>query len=100
MPDFDPTVASDVSHSDLIELPEEVESQLQLFVSSIASTYRNNEFHNFQHATHVMATMDRIIAKIILPDEPETYLDFNGKPRSPETIAADLDARTFGIVSH
>ena len=99
MPEFNPAVASDVSHSDLIELPEEVESQLRLFVLSIASTYRDNEFHNFEHAAHVLATMDRIIAKITLPDEPETYVGFNGKSSSAETVASELDARTFGIVS-
>lgn len=36
-----------------ISIEHEVEQQLHAFVSSIAKMYRDNHFHNFDHASHV-----------------------------------------------
>jgi hypothetical protein len=99
MPAYDTRISTTMMHNDLVDLPEKVESQLRLYVSSIASTYRANEFHNVEHATYVTGTMDRMMKKITASDEPDTYMDFGGKPRAPEAVAYDLDSRTFGIAS-
>jgi class 3 adenylate cyclase len=99
MPPFDSVVAMNMAQSESVELSFEVESQLRLYVSSIASTYRSVEFHNFEHATHAATAMDKMIKRITKPDEPEIYMDFGGKPREAEAVASDLDSRTFGIAS-
>ena len=42
-------------HGDAVpELPDEVQEQLHHFVSTIAQLYRQNAFHSFQHASHVL----------------------------------------------
>ena len=99
MPFFDPRIKPGTINLDRVELPEEVESQLRLFVSSIASTYRDNRFHNIEHAVYTTTIMDRVINKITTSDEPETYVDFGGQPRAADAATADLDFRTFGIAS-
>lgn len=99
MPAFDHRIASAMTNYDYVDLSEEVESQLRLYVSSIVSTYRDNEFHNVEHAAHVTLTMDKLIKKLSSPEKQDVYIDFGGKPRSTESIAYDLDGRTFGIAS-
>jgi class 3 adenylate cyclase len=36
-----------------VQINEEVEAQLHDYVATIATMYRNNPFHNFEHASHV-----------------------------------------------
>ena len=99
MPLFDPSVATNTVNVDLLELPEAVESQLQLYVSSIASTYRDNLFHNAEHATYATVNMDKMIRNILASDEPETYVDADDDSREATVLAEELDRRTFGIAS-
>ena len=42
-----------------------VKAQLREFVSSIASQYRNVPFHNFEHASHVALSANKMIKRII-----------------------------------
>lgn len=99
LPPFDSHVVAESSQTSIVHLPEEVESQLRLYVSSIASTYRENEFHNVEHALHVTLTMDKMIKKIVSPEGQDMMVDFGGKPRSAEKVVSDLDSRTFGLAS-
>jgi len=46
-----------------IELGPEVESQLKRFVTIIAAMYRNNPFHNFEHASHVTMSVNKLLRK-------------------------------------
>jgi class 3 adenylate cyclase len=39
--------------SESLPIDEEIERQLKEYVTSIAKMYRNNPFHNFEHASHV-----------------------------------------------
>jgi len=99
MPPFEANVVSNSMNADFVELPEGVEGQLRLYITSIASTYRKNEFHNIDHATHATIAMDKMLKQINESDEPETYVDFGGQPRAATALASDLDKRTFGIAS-
>lgn len=100
MPPFEPKLASHKIGADLAFVSEEVKSELRLLVSSIASSYKSNAFHNFEHATHVALTMDKMLQKATSPNETDkTYLGFNGKQMTAEDIALELDARSFGIAS-
>lgn len=53
MPTFDALAALDIKVVDDVELSADVLWQLHDFVTSISTMYRDNPFHNFQHASHV-----------------------------------------------
>jgi hypothetical protein len=52
-----------------IVLPDGVEDQLRLYVSSVAAMYRDNPFHNFEHASHVMMSVSKLLSRIVAPDD-------------------------------
>ena len=54
LPEFNVEVHKRQENPNKIVLPKEVEDQLRLYVSSIAAMHRDNPFHNFEHASHVM----------------------------------------------
>ena len=91
MPPFDGRVAGLMTQGEMLHLPEEIEKQLRLYITSIVSTYRPNEFHNIEHAAHVCLTMDKMIKQLLAPERQDVYVDFGGKPRLAESIAFDLE---------
>eukprot|EP00980_Cylindrotheca_fusiformis_P014859 scaffold4056_cov115-Cylindrotheca_fusiformis.AAC.3 len=100
MPAFESMVAANMVNTDLIMISDQVESELRLYISSIAASYHANSFHNFDHATHVAVSLDDMLQKIATPsDADKTYLGFNGKHQTAEELAAELDDRSFGISS-
>eukprot|EP00980_Cylindrotheca_fusiformis_P011777 scaffold2813_cov114-Cylindrotheca_fusiformis.AAC.3 len=81
-----------------IDVGEEVKSQLRNFLSSIAGMYRENAFHNFEHASHVTASVKKLLARIVNTDER------NGLGRSSDRPDATLDlvdlaGHSYGITS-
>jgi hypothetical protein len=38
------------------------------YVTAIASMYRNNPFHNFEHASHVTMSVTKLLSRIVAPD--------------------------------
>ena len=51
---------AEVTEGESAQINDEIEMQLYEYVASIAKMYRNNPFHNFEHASHV--TMVRMIS--------------------------------------
>jgi hypothetical protein len=47
---------------DYYNISETVKKQLQDFIFSIAMAYRNNSFHNFEHACHVYYGSQKAVA--------------------------------------
>ena len=47
------------------EVSAEVLSELSNYVEIIASMYRNNPFHNFDHASHVTQSTTKLLSKIV-----------------------------------
>eukprot|EP00980_Cylindrotheca_fusiformis_P021972 scaffold8826_cov73-Cylindrotheca_fusiformis.AAC.1 len=47
-----------------IDIGEEAKSQLRSYLSQIAGMYRDNPFHNFQHASHVTASVKKLLTRI------------------------------------
>ena len=70
-----------------VKLPPEVEKQLSHYVSTIASTYRNNPFHNFEHASHVTMSVVKLLSRIEAPDEKE--LKRNSTDKVESTCSGD-----------
>jgi hypothetical protein len=74
-----------------VALPDGVESQLRLYVSSVAAMHRDNPFHNFEHASHVMMSVSKLLSRIVAPDDVLQGDDEH------EKHAANLHDHTYGI---
>jgi class 3 adenylate cyclase len=59
-PKVDPNLNSLETFAATIELGPEVRQQLRDFISKIASMYRSNAFHNFEHACHVTMCTNKL----------------------------------------
>ena len=94
LPEFDTKTARRKRTPDQIEIPAEVVSQLRYFVACIASMYRNNSFHNFEHASHVTMSVLKLLSRIVAPTELEIENDGEGNE-----VAATLHDHTYGITS-
>jgi hypothetical protein len=90
LPAFDPSSVRKEVHPDSIKLDQEVERQLFSFVSTIASMYRDNPFHNFEHASHVTMSVSKLLSRIVAP----TDIDFVSSSKSQV-----LHDHTYGITS-
>ncbi|CAJ1964592.1 unnamed protein product [Cylindrotheca closterium] len=85
--------STNVREAKKIELPEQAEEQLRLYVSSIAAMHRGNHFHNFEHASHVMMSVSKLLSRIVAPDE---ILQGDSTDAGLE---AHLHDHTYGITS-
>jgi len=61
----DQDVIIDVKDLREVQIDPEVAEQLRQYVSIIASTYRNNAFHNFEHACHVTMAASKFLKRIV-----------------------------------
>jgi class 3 adenylate cyclase len=75
---------------DNIELDPVVLDQLEDYVSAVASMYRDNPFHNFEHASHVVMSVVKLLSRIVVPDI--------GKATGKD-MASTLHDHTYGITS-
>jgi hypothetical protein len=66
-------------------------AQLRAYVSAIATTYRANHFHNFEHACHVAMATHKFIKRIATPD-----MDMKDEEGD---ITSKLHEYTHGITS-
>ncbi|KAL7569518.1 hypothetical protein ACA910_013893 [Epithemia clementina (nom. ined.)] len=48
-----------------VEMPTQALDQLRLFVASIVALYRDNPFHNFEHASHVTMSANKLLHRIV-----------------------------------
>jgi len=53
--------------SQYIDLPSKVLDQLEDFVTSIAMLYRDNSFHNYEHACHVTMSANKLLQRVVDP---------------------------------
>eukprot|EP00980_Cylindrotheca_fusiformis_P023290 scaffold10332_cov101-Cylindrotheca_fusiformis.AAC.1 len=72
MPEYDPKVEKHFMDADSVELPPEVVSQLNDLVAMIASMYKDNSFHSFEHACHVTMSANKLLNRIVVPSPLET----------------------------
>ena len=85
---------------DSIELSAEVMSQLRRYVTIIAAMYRNNPFHNFEHASHVTMSVNKLLQRVVAPEITfkRRSLQMDGNSIKKQ-IASDLHNYTYGITS-
>lgn len=103
--------------TDIIELPEFnsknarqtaglwkmdaiVEAQLLDYVTKIASMYRNNPFHNFEHASHVTMSASKLMNRIMVPEDVNYDQGAGDTQRKHiAKLAESVHTSTFGISS-
>ena len=93
LPDFDEKTAVEVD-PETIELDPDVVSELREFVQCIAMLYKNNPFHNFEHASHVVMSSMKLLGRIVAPTEIEY-----DKMDSQRHLASALHHHSYGITS-
>eukprot|EP00980_Cylindrotheca_fusiformis_P017119 scaffold5260_cov101-Cylindrotheca_fusiformis.AAC.3 len=76
---------------------DDVKSQLRNYISSISEMYPDNAFHNFEHASHVTASVKKLLARIVNVDEGNGL----GAGQNPSITAdlVDLAGHSYGITS-
>ena len=79
------------------KLPLEVKVQLKEYVATIASMYRNVSFHNFEHASHVTMSANKLMKRIIAPGD--ALVHDASKANQLNEFNANLHKSTFGISS-
>jgi hypothetical protein len=95
LPKFDPERFAKVDDWHQIELGQEVSKQLHQYIEIIASMYRSNPFHNFEHACHVTMAVNKFLKRIATPDLEDLRVGdgYEGE------IASHLHDYTYGINS-
>ncbi|CAB9516338.1 Receptor-type guanylate cyclase gcy [Seminavis robusta] len=88
LPEFDEKAEQEQQQPEEVEIPQEVEQQLHHLVSKIASMYNNNPFHNFDHASHVVMSVIKLMSRIVAP----SHLDEDAADKA-------LHDHTYGITS-
>jgi hypothetical protein len=69
-----------------LELDVSVMGELRNYVQTVASLYNPNEFHSFDHANHVVMSVNKLLGRIVAPD-------------IAESSAKTLHDHTYGITS-
>lgn len=88
LPEFDASGKSKLD-PESVDVPAQVFEELHLLVSEIAIMYNANAFHNFDHASHVVMSVIKLMSRIVAP----SHLD------DTEYSASKLHDHTYGITS-
>jgi len=85
-----------------VELPSAALTQLREFITKIGGMYRNNAFHNFEHASHVTSSVRKLLSRIVRYDN-DPVLSGKGSSgastSSSQTGLVDLACHSYGITS-
>jgi class 3 adenylate cyclase len=100
LPQFDAESARLESHPEDIVLGAEIESELRDYVTTIAMMYRQNPFHNFEHASHVTMSVVKLLSRIVAPSDINVHENNNKKSSTRAlSFASTLHDHTYGITS-
>lgn len=91
LPKFDSEVAMKQRDASTVTLGSDVMEQLQDYLQTIAALYRDNAFHNFEHASHVTMSVIKLLSRIVAP----SHLPISGAENSNK----NLHDHTYGITS-
>lgn len=81
-------------------IPSKARDELHIFVARIASMYQDVHFHNFEHASHVTMSAQKLINKVVLRNSTDhSLLSSKKKDLSKKKEEADLFFSTYGISS-
>ncbi|CAJ1930905.1 unnamed protein product [Cylindrotheca closterium] len=79
---------------DSVDIGDKAKNQLRSYLTNIAMMYQDNPFHNFEHASHVTASVKKLLKRIVKVDEG------NGLLGASENVdLVDLAGHSYGITS-
>jgi len=96
LPGFDLQIYKRQEDPNSIELPSEVVEQMRLYVTMIAVMYRENSFHNFEHASHVMMSVSKLLSRITAADD---LWNLSEDATKSKDFGFSLHDHTYGITS-
>ncbi|CAJ1959103.1 unnamed protein product [Cylindrotheca closterium] len=79
-----------------IDIGEAARSQLRKLLATFAFMYKENPFHNFEHASHVTASVKKLLSRIIKVGEGNGLA---GQTPTGNVSLADLAGHSYGITS-
>ena len=94
LPEFDRRKRAAARSVDSVEIPKAVVHELRDYVTAICNLYRDNPFHSFEHASHVMMSVTKTLSRIVLPDSLEA-----ADLEDQDKISSKLHDNTYGITS-
>jgi class 3 adenylate cyclase len=98
MQDFLERSAKDEKDPGSVDIADTVRSQLQEYVAAIASLYRDNPFHNFEHASHVALSASKVVMRIIKPNVEDHHESLASRKKRI-AFKRKIHNSTFGISS-
>ncbi len=98
VPQFSDKSSDDDVDPDSVDVGDTVQSQLRDYIAKIASMYRDNPFHNFEHACHVAMSASKIVMRIIRPNV-EYQHDSLANKKGRVAFRKKVHQSTFGISS-
>jgi class 3 adenylate cyclase len=93
MPELNACAVARIQNADAIKLPDIIVSQMHDLVTTLASMYEENPFHNFDHAAHVSLSALKLLNRIT--DQRQFGLEAS----SNDQLAVELHGLTYGITS-
>eukprot|EP00980_Cylindrotheca_fusiformis_P026124 scaffold15423_cov123-Cylindrotheca_fusiformis.AAC.1 len=84
-----------------IEISDKIKCQLRGYLSNVASMYKDNPFHNFEHASHVTASVKKLLTRIVNTDATNGLGKSSNKTTgiSNGVNLVDLAGHSYGITS-
>ena len=82
-----------------IQLKEKAEAELEDFVTVISHLYRDNPFHNFEHASTVLSSVNKVVSLADAPDDID-YTDIRFITTDPWTHFALVFSALIHDVDH
>jgi hypothetical protein len=82
------------------KVDEVVKMQLHQYITLIAESYRNNPFHNFEHACHVVLAKNKLLSRVIKPTESSASATSYGLTSDPLTHFGILFSAMIHDVDH
>ncbi len=82
--------------ADSIALAKGVVEQLTNYVTTIASMYRPNAFHSFDHASHVAQSVTKLLSRVVTSDQ----ICYDSLSYTPKAAPETLHDFTYGITSN
>lgn len=92
LPKFNTSALKVQRDPEMVDLGEDVFNQLRDYVATIAAMYRDNSFHNFEHASHVAMSTVKLLSRIVAPD-------IEVEDDNEEEKLHSLHDHTYGITS-
>jgi len=87
LPDYNANAVRHRKNPESIELGKDVVDQVRDYVTVISGMYRNNAFHNFEHASHVTMSVTKLLSRIVAPKQ------------NVDDQNHDLHDHTYGVTS-